>query len=332
MGGAVRRPRAGAEQLILVLCAVMVSAAVVLMGLAVAGVGPLWFDLTGAVLTSTAYVAALAVRTGGRPLVFGGLVLALGVFAATSGSDSVRSGAAVLTATATAVLAVMATVPAAQVRQALREALLAVGISVIGAFAVVGFRPVVALERFDYVSLAFAFVCGFALVFRLGAGWHGLGRRGLAVVLVGSAALALSLAYAELLRSYGSASIIDGVFAGVRWTRAHLGAVPRPLLVLVGLPALVWGCHMRARRRQGWWVCVFGVAGTSSIAGGLMNPETSLLEAALIVAYSLPLGLLVGYAVVRLDLMLTGPRGARARRAEELTALRPEPKRFEPLL
>jgi hypothetical protein len=90
---------------------------------------------------------------------------------------------------------------------------------------------------------------------------------------------------------------------------------------------------MRARRRQGWWVCVYGVAGTASVAGGLMNPATSLVEAALIVAYSLPLGLILGYGVIRLDLLLTGAGGgSRARRAEEATALRPEPRRFEPLL
>ena len=58
----------------------------------------------------------------------------------------------------------------------------------------------------------------------------------------------------------------------MRWSRENLGAVPRPMQVLVGIPALVWGCHMRARRRQGWWVCAFGIAATSSVAGILVNP------------------------------------------------------------
>jgi hypothetical protein len=300
--------------------------------LALADVGPGWLDQAGAVTVSTGFTVGLAIRTGGRPFVFGGLALGLGLLAVLSSYDSLRAGAAVLTVTGTAVLAVMATVPAVRFRTAVREVLVAVGISVVGSLAAVGFRPVVSLERFDYLSLAFSFALAFGLVFRLGAGWHGLGRRGLTVVLIGSLALAISLAYAEMLRRYGSASIVDSTFDAVRWTRDHLGAVPRPLQVLVGFPAMAWGCHMRARRRQGWWVCVYGVAGTASVAGGLMNPATSLLEAALIVAYSLPLGLVLGYGVIRLDLLLTGAGGSRARRAEEAAALRPEPRRFEPLL
>jgi hypothetical protein len=303
-----------------------------MLALATARVGPQWFDQGGAVLVATIYTAALAIRTGGRPVVFGGLALVLGVVTVTTSYDQLRAGAAVLTAVCSAVLAVMATVPAQRFKQAVREVLVAITISGIGALAVVGFRPVVALDRFDYLSLALGFGLVFALVFRLGAGWHGLGRRGLAVVLVGSASLGVSLLYAEMLRRYGSASFIDSVFDAVRWTRSHLGAVPRPIMVLVGFPALLWGCHMRARRRQGWWVCAFGVAATVSVTGSLTNPATSLVEAVLIIAYSLPLGLVLGYGVIRLDLMLTGSRGSRARREEEASALRPEPGRFEALL
>lgn len=311
---------------------VAVATGAVLLALAMLDLGPAWLDQVGAVLVTTTYTAALAVRTGGRPVVFGSLALTLGVVAVVSELEHVRAGAAVMAATITAVLAVMATVPAVRFRNAVQEVLVAVAISAVGALAVVGYRPVVALERFDYTAMAFAFGLGFVLVFRLGAGWHGLGRRGLVVVLVGSLGLAVSLAYAEMLRRYGSPAVIDQVFDGVRWGRAHLGAVPRPLQVLVGFPALVWGTHMRARRRQGWWVCVFGVAATVSVASSLMNPETTLVEAALIVAYSLPPGLLLGYAAIRVDLALTGPRGSRARRAEEQAAMRPEPRRFAPLL
>jgi hypothetical protein len=308
------------------------AGAVAMLVLALVRVGPEWFDEAGAVMVATIYTTALAIRTGGRPIVFGALALVLGVVTVTSTYEQLRAGAAVLTATCAAVLAVMATVPAPRFKEAVREVLVAIAISAVGALAVVGFRPVVALERFDYLSLVLAFGLVFALVFRLGAGWHGLGRRGLVVLLVGCLSLGLSLAYAEMLRRYGSASFIDSVFDAVRWTRSHFRAVPRPIMVLVGFPALVWGCHMRARRRQGWWVCAFGVAATVSIAGGLMNPATSLVEAVLIVGYSLPLGLVLGYLVVRLDLMLTGSRGSRARREEEASALRPEPGRFEALL
>ena len=102
-------------------------------------------------------------------------------------------------------------------------------------------------------------------------------------------------------------------------------------MVLLGVPALVWGCHMRARRRQGWWVCAFGVAATVPLAQALVDPEGSFLEAALRGLYSVVLGLGLGYLVVRADLALTGPRGRRGRRAEEATAHRPEPSRFAEL-
>jgi hypothetical protein len=152
------------------------------------------------------------------------------------------------------------------------------------------------------------------------------------VVAVGAVLLLATLLYAELLRRYGSTGLVDWLLARVDWSRDHLGAFPRPIVAVLGVPALAYGCHMRARRRQGWWVCAFGVASTISVTGSLMNPATSLVEAVLIIAYSLPLGLILGYGVVRLDLMLTGSRGSRARREEEASALRPEPGRFEALL
>lgn len=114
--------------------------------------------------------------------------------------------------------------------------------------------------------------------------------------------------------------------------RDLLGAVPRPIEVLLGFPALAWGVSTRARRRQGWWVCAFGAPGLAVVAVALLDPGTTLLEAALTLVYSLVLGLLFGYAVIRADLYLTGARGRRARQLEELAAHRPEPGRFQPLL
>ncbi|RJS45887.1 hypothetical protein [Nocardioides cavernaquae] len=307
-----------------------------LLGLAIGRVGPGWLDQAGAVGVATAYTIALSLRTGGRPVVFGLLALAVGLLAVLGPHKEpfgdARVGAAVMTASVTAVLAVMITVPAVRAAVAVREVLIAIAISALGAVAAVGFRAEVQVERFDYAALLVAFALGFGLVFRLGAGWHGLGRRGVLVVLAGSAALAVSIAYAEMLRRYGSTHMVDLVFDAVRWVRDTIGAVPRPMQVLVGIPALLWGCHMRARRRQGWWVCVFGCAATASVAGTLVNPGTGWLEAALITAYSLVLGLAVGYALIRLDLALSGSRGSRARQEEQLGAVRPEPSRLQPLL
>jgi hypothetical protein len=103
-------------------------------------------------------------------------------------------------------------------------------------------------------------------------------------------------------------------------------------MTILGVPALVWGCHMRARRRQGWWVCAFGVGATASVAQALLNPQVTLQESGLSAVYGLVVGLVIGFVVIRVDLAITGPRSGRARRAEEAAAGRPEPARTQPLL
>ena len=69
-----------------------------------------------------------------------------------------------------------------------RECCLAVLVAAVGALAVVGFDPVLALVRFEYVTLGLSIVCAFGVVYRLGAGLHGLGRRGIVVVAIGGVA------------------------------------------------------------------------------------------------------------------------------------------------
>ncbi|WP_166389311.1 hypothetical protein [Nocardioides ochotonae] len=314
-----------------------VWAVAVLSGLAllIAGtvpVGPGILGEIGAVVVATAYTWALAARTGGRPIVFGTLTLVIGLVVLVLDENYLRTGAAVLTSVVTAVLGVMITTPTRRFVEAARECTYAVLVASVGAFAAVAFEPSITLLRFDYVTLALALGGAFAFVYRLGAGLHGLGRRGAATVAIGAVALAVTLVYAELLRRYGATGLVETLLDGVRWSREHLGAFPRPLMTILGIPALAWGCHMRARRRQGWWVCAFGVAATVPVANVLMNPATSLLEAGLSVVYGLLVGLLIGYLVIRADLALTGPRGSRARRAEEALAGRPEPARTSPLL
>ncbi len=300
-----------------------------------AEVGPGWLCGAGSVAVVTAYSWALAVRTGGRPVVVGLLALVLGVVVVVSDDDSLRTGAAVLTCAVSAVLAVMVTVPAVRFVHVVREVLVAVLVAAVGALATVGFEPVATVARFEYASLGLSFLGALVLVYRLGAGLHGLGRRGVVTVLVGSALLALTLAYAELLRRYGTPGLVDSLLGVADWSRDHLGAFPRPLEALLGVPALAWGTHMRARRRQGWWVCAFGVAATLPVAVALVNPSIPLVESGLSVLYGVVVGLVLGLVVIRLDLALTGPpggRGRRGRRDEEAGALRPEPSRTRTLL
>lgn len=293
--------------------------------------GPNWLGGVASVVITVTYTAALAARTGGRPVVFGVLSLALGVVVLVVGSDALRTGAAVTTCALTAVLGVMATLPAARLVHAVREVLVAVGIGAVGALAVVGYEPTIDVARFEYASFAIALAAAFTLVYRLGAGLHGLGRRGVLVVVIGGVVLTITLLYAELLRRYGSQEIVTSLLDGVRWSRVHLGAFPRPIETVLGVPALVWGCHMRARRRQGWWVCAFGVAATSSVANSLVNPTIAVSESVLSVSYGLVLGIALGWLVVRLDLALTGPRGRRTRVTDD-DAVRPEPRRAQALL
>jgi len=311
------------------LLVVLASAATLVTGL-VGDVGT-WVADAGAVATSTAYAWGLAARTGGRPLLFSGLTLVLGAAVVLVDSDPLRAGAAVATAVLSAVFAVMATVPAVRVAGAVREVLVAVLVAAIGAMATLAWAPVVNLERFEYTVLGLAFVSAFVMVYRLGAGFHGLGTRGVLTVVLGGVMLALTLGYAELLRRYGTQDLVDRLDDAVRWSHHHLGAFPRPIIALLGVPALTWGTHMRARRRQGWWVCAFGVALTGPVAYGLVDPGRSVLEVSLAAAYGVVIGLVLGLVLIRLDGWFTGPRGRRLKDTEEATAVRPEPGRTHAL-
>ena len=315
-----------------VLWSVVLLAGLAALVAAMLPVGPPWLGGAGSVTVTTAYAWALAARAGGRPFVFGGLALALGVVVLVTDESILRTGAAAMTCVVSAVLAVMATVPAVRFVQACREVVIAVLVASVGALATVGFEPEITLVRFEYLTLALALLGAFGVVFRLGAGLHGLGRRGVLVVLVGTGVLAVTLAYAELLRRYGSPGLVEGLLTGVHWSRDHLGAFPRPIETVLGIPALAWGCHMRARRRQGWWVCAFGAAATAPVAQALLNPAITLRESGLSVVYGVVAGLLLGFVVIRVDLAVTGPRGAGGRRAEEAAAGRPEPARTRALL
>jgi hypothetical protein len=320
------------SKLLTALWLLVVGAGLAALVAALVPAGPVWLDSAGAVAIVTAYSWALAARTGGRPVVFGGLSLVLALLAVWLDQDYLRTGAAVGTCVVSAVLAVMATTPAVRFSRAARECVIAVLIAAIGALATIGFDPVVSVARFEYVTLGLSIAGAFGVVYRLGAGLHGLGRRGVVVVVICGVLLAGTLLYAEMLRRYGSQDLVDHLLDGVRWSRDHLGAFPRPIATVLGVPALAWGVHMRARRRQGWWLCAFGVAATAPVANALVNPAISLLECGLSVLYGLVVGLLIGYVVVRVDLALTGSRGQGGRRLEEAGAVRPEPPRTAALL
>jgi hypothetical protein len=288
----------------------------------------------GSIATSTAYAWGLAARTGGRPVVFSLLTLVLGGAVVALDENALRSGAAVVTAVLTAVFAVMVTVPAVRFAGAVRETVVALVIAAVGSMATLGWSPEVDLHRFEYTVLGLSLVASFVTVYQLGAGFHGLGTRGVVTVVGGSIMLAVTVGYAELLQRYGTHDLVATLDDAVRWSHHHLGAFPRPIIALLGVPALTWGTHMRARRRQGWWVCAFGIALTAPVAYALVDPGRSVKEVALATAYGVVIGLVIGLVLIRLDLRLTAPRGRRGRRQAELdeeTGVRPEPGRTHAL-
>jgi len=293
---------------------------------------PAWTTSAAAATITVTYAFGLAARTGGRPLLVSALALALVLVAVVTERPVLLAGAAVSTAALGTVLGVMATVPAARFRGVVRECLLAAAVAAVAALAATSYDARLAVERAEYLALTLGLLGTLALVYRLGAGFSGLGRRGAVVVLGGTVLLAVALAYAEALSRWGPPGMLETFQESLAAARDTLGAIPRPVAALVGFPALAWGVSTRARRRQGWWPTAFGAAGLAVVSTSLLDRRTSDLEAALETGYGIALGLLLGYAVIRADAFLTGTRGRRARREEEASAHRPEPRRTEPLL
>lgn len=271
----------------------------------------------------------VAVRSGGRALIAAALAILVAGTALGTGWEPLLAGVAVATGVLAAGLAVLGTVPAPSFVRVVREVVLALLLASVGALAVDGFVVPVDPDRFGYTVLALGLVATVAMVYRLGGGLHGLGRRGVAVGVAAVVLLAVALAYTEALAQWGSPGMIDRVDAATGWVRRTLGASPHPIEVLVGIPALAWGVSMRARRRQGWWVCAFGATATASVTSRLLTSDLGARDPALSVAYGLVLGLILGWIVIRVEQALQPGRGRRARRDEDV--VRTEPGRLRPL-
>jgi hypothetical protein len=285
-----------------------------------------------AVVVTAAYAGALGNRVGAYPVVTAVLGVALGATAQVTGQPTLLAGVSVATAVVAGVLAVMETVPAAGFVATVREVVVAAVVAGIGALAVAAYDTTnVDANRFRYAVLGAGVVLVMVLVNGLGAGLHGLGRRGLLVLVLGTVLLVAAVAYGEALSRWGTPELVHGIARLRTLIRSHAHAVPHPIEVFLGYPALAWGVFMRARRRQGWWVSAFGVAATLTVTCALIDPTVSDRRALLGEGYSLVLGLVVGYLVIRLDLFFTGPRGRRARQDEEAAAHRPEPARTRAL-
>lgn len=290
-------------------------------------------DQSTTVVLATLLAVGLAARSGGGVPLPGLVAALLGGAAVLTEWPPLLAGVAVATGVVAACLAVLGTVPARGPVGVVREVVLAQLVATAGALAVGGLSVDLDVDRFGYTVLGLGLAATIALVYRLGGGLHGLGRRGLAAGLGALVLLAVALVYTAALGTYGSPELITQVDTARAWVRDHLGAVPHPIEALVGIPALAWGVSARDRRRQGWWVCAFGTAGTAGAASRLVDPAVTEAATALGAAYSLVVGLLLGLVVIRLARLVTHRRGPRRgrRTPEEGGVHRPEPPRLRAL-
>ena len=153
---------------------------------------PDWSTRVAATLLAALYATALSVRLGGRPLLPAVLVIAYGAVATATGWQTLLGGAAVGMAVLAASLAIMATVPAPTVRRAVVETVIAAVVATFGGLGCRGFAAGLHQDRFASIVLGLTLLAAFVIVYRLGAGFHGLGRRGYVVAITAAVVLVLA--------------------------------------------------------------------------------------------------------------------------------------------
>lgn len=290
--------------------------------------GPRLAEQSCAAALGVLLTVGLTARAGGQVRVATALALAVAVAAVATQWAPLLAGAALATGVVAASLAVLATRPAPSCLRVVLEVVVATLVAGVGGVAVTGFSVSLDSERLTYSVLVVALVGTLGSVHRIAGGLHGLGRRGLVLVAGALALLVVVLVYTAALTRYGSPELVDQVRSAQDWTREHLGGVPHPIEVLVGVPALAWGVSLRSRRRQGWWACAFGTAATAHLTSDLLGSDDTVLSSGLGALYGLGLGLVLGAVVIRLEGLVTG--GGR-RRKEQLSEPRSEPPRLRAL-
>ncbi len=284
----------------------------------------------GSVVATWLAIVMLARRSGGRWILIGlfaGLVLGL---VTAYPENWALAGAAVTAASVHGILGMILTRPAKGLRT-LRELVVSAVVGAAGAVVVSGYDVVLRPFRFRVMVLTLVLLGGFALAWRLGQGARSIGRRGAVLIGGGVLVIALSIAYTQAIRAWGSPGVLASMTDLKDALDARLGAVPRPVEALVGFPALVWGVAIRSRRRQGWWMCAFGGLGAAGVATSLIQPTTPFVNSVSATGYDVLIGGLLGLVLVLFDRILTG-RGRRAAATVIDVTERPEPARFSPLL
>ena len=288
----------------------------------------------GAAVITTVMCALLAHRVGGH-------IPAAAVFAAGACAAALLlhwhwllAGVAALTAFAATVLGVLSTRPAQQHVRVAVEYAVAILVAMVGAVAVAAYAAPTNPTMLGHVVVLTSVVSTLWVAHRLGGGFHGLGKRGALVIVFAVLVLAAGMVYGEALSRRGTPELIESADRARQAVVQVIGAVPRPLELFIGFPALVWGLATRAQLQQGWWVCAFGALGTAGVATSLSGPQAQLGEGLLSTASSDVVGVVLGFLVGWVDRMLTGPRvgkRARTRGVDRAMPTRPEPGRTRPL-
>lgn len=287
---------------------------------------PNWLWRPSAALLLVVFALMLTHRVGGHMRIWVTLATVLAGGAVLTEMNILLAAAAGTTAVISAVAAVMFTRPASSLIQVLREYLAMLALALSGAVGVAAWNASVDARPFGLVVMAVSVTLALATVWQLGSGLHGLGRSHLKLLIV-IAAIALGLFfYGSFVRTQGSESFKDLLDQTIVWMRQNVGGVPRPYEFLIGFPALIAGTSMRARYREGWWVCVIAVVGTVIVVVSLIDPGAYPTYFALSTLYSAILGLVIGL-VLRAVFLTT--RTKQAVRVQH--HLRTEPKRFAPL-
>ena len=295
---------------------------------AVVAVGaPEWIQRPSAALLMVVFVLALVHRGGGHMRLWVPPAVVLGALALVLENNSLLASAAVLTAVTAAVWSVMVTRPASTVVGALAEYAITIVVALSGTMAVAAWNAPVNYQRFNLLVLGAALALAITLVWRLGAGLHGMGRQNFAILIGVAVVLVLVLAYSSFVRTHGSQTLIDLFTDLVIWMRETFRGVPRPVEVFLGFPALLVGVSLRSQRREGWWILVFAVIGTAVLTTSLVTPGAFPSYIALSSLYSVVLGAALGL-LVRSQVM-TRRSSRAARQVDPLS--RVEPGRFAPL-
>lgn len=326
-----REPRIGSRSLVRriifslfvlwVLAALAAATSVVAVG------APAWIERPAALVLMVTFAVGLTHRGGGRMRLWVPLVVVLGLATVVIQSNILLAASAAMTAILGAVLAVVNTRPARSLLAAVREYVIALIVALVGTVGVAAWNAPVNYQRFNLFVIGGALTLAIAMMWNLGAGLHGVGKQGLLIPIGFAILLVILFTYSSFVRTHGSQSVVDTIGNMVVWLRQNIGGVPRPVEVLIGFPALLVGVSVRAKHREGWWILVFAVIGTSVVTTSLVTPSALPSYIALSTLYSAVLGLVIGLIARHIVIQERSSRAARA--IEQIERI--EPPRIAPL-